>query len=140
MTCSCSLYDTSCYSQISFALYERNALLDYVEMICKQISKRFVKPPRWWTPPTPEAPPPTLRKPDLKCYEDKKTGNSRLCVRCQEEEDEEERARLEDEEKERAEQKDKIGVKLKARERMKRKFAEDKKKKEDAAKRGKVTK
>ncbi|KAL7433649.1 hypothetical protein ACHAXH_007174 [Discostella pseudostelligera] len=119
----------------------RNSLLDYVEMICKQISKRFVKPPSWWTPPTPEAPPPTLRKPDLKCYEDKKTGNSRLCVRCQEEEDEEERARLEDEEKERAEQKDKIDVRQKARERMKRKFAEDKKKKEeDAVKRGKVTK
>jgi hypothetical protein len=107
-------------------------------MICKQISKRFVKPPTWWTPPTPEAPTPKLRTPDLKCYEDKKTGNSRLCVRCQEELDEEERVRRKDQEKERAEKKEKIDVKLKARERMKRKFAEDRRKKEvDAAKRGK---
>lgn len=109
-------------------------------MICKQISKRFVKPPSWWAPPTPEAPPPTLRKPDLKCYEDKKTGNSRLCVRCQEEYDKEERIKREDEEKEREEQKDKVDVRQKARDRMKRKFAEDRKKKEEgAAKRGKVT-
>lgn len=129
------------YSCSCSALDFRNALLDYVEMICKQISKRFIKPPSWWTPPTPEAPPPRLRKPDLKCYEDKKTGNSRLCVRCQEEEDMEESLRRDDEEKERAEQKDKIDMKQKARERMKRKFAEEKRnKEEEAVKRGKIMK
>jgi hypothetical protein len=32
-----------------------------------------------------------LRKPELPCYEDKKTGEARLCVRCQEDADAEER-------------------------------------------------
>ena len=116
----------------------RNALLDYVEMVCKQISKRFVKPPDWWAPPTSEIPTPSLRKPDLKCYEDKKTGNSRFCVRCQEEEDEEYRLREEEREKEKAERKDAVGAKQKARERMKR-LAEEKRKKEaEAAKKRKM--
>lgn len=116
----------------------RNALLDYVEMVCKQISKRFVKPPDWWASPTAEIPAPSLRKPDLKCYDDKKTGNSRLCVRCQEEEDEEERSREDEREKAKAERKDAIGAKQKARERMKR-IAEEKRKKEvEAAKKRKM--
>jgi hypothetical protein len=116
----------------------RKALLDYVEMVCKQIAKRFVNPPDWWAPPTAELPTPSLRKPDLKCYEDKKSGNSRLCVRCQGEEDEEERLREEEREKDKAERKDAIGAKQKARERMKR-IAEEKRKKEaELAKKRKV--
>jgi hypothetical protein len=86
-------YENSPFTNLKRTL-PRNALLDYVEMVCKQISKRFVKPPDWWASPTAEIPAPSLRKPDLKCYDDKKTGNSRLCVRCQEEEDEEERSRV----------------------------------------------
>ena len=54
-------------------------------MVCKQVSKRFAKPPDWWTPSTPFASPPSLRKPDDKCHEDKKLGTSRYCTRCQEE-------------------------------------------------------
>lgn len=118
----------------------RNALLDYVEMACKQISKRFVKPPDWWTPPTRNGPTPSLRKPDLKCFEDNKSGNSRLCTRCQEEVDEEDRLREEQREKDKAENKDKVGVKQRNRERMKRKAAELKRKKEESAKKPKTKK
>jgi hypothetical protein len=67
----------------------RSALLDYVEMCCKHISKRYVPPPAWWEPPPPEQPPPKLRRPDALCYEDRHT--SRLCARCQEDFDAEQR-------------------------------------------------
>mmetsp|Transcript_1135 Transcript_1135/g.2787 ORF Transcript_1135/g.2787 Transcript_1135/m.2787 type:complete len:277 (-) Transcript_1135:73-903(-) len=111
----------------------RNALLDYVEMACKQISKRFVKPPDWWTPPSKEAPPPSLRVPDLRCYVDNKTDTSRFCVRCQEEIDKEEQLKEEERQREKDKKKDKIGAKQNHRERMKRKVAEAKRKKEEAA-------
>jgi hypothetical protein len=62
----------------------RGALLDYVEMVCKNVAKRFVGPPTWWTPPPAQQPPPQLRKPDVPCYEDRQSGQSRLCTRCQE--------------------------------------------------------
>ena len=113
-------------------VFRRNALLDYVEMVCKQISKRFVEPPDWWTPPTKEVSAPSLRKPGVNCFEDNKTGNSRLCVRCQEEADEEERAQEEEREKEQMSKKDKVAVRKQARERMKRKADEAKRKKEEA--------
>mmetsp|Transcript_29881 Transcript_29881/g.50865 ORF Transcript_29881/g.50865 Transcript_29881/m.50865 type:complete len:687 (-) Transcript_29881:112-2172(-) len=119
----------------------RNALLDYVEMACKQISKRFVKPPDWWTPPTAEGPPPSLRKPDVKCFEDRESGNSRYCVRCQEEVGEEERLKEEERRKEKEEKKDVVGRRQKLRERQKRKAAEERKRKaEAAAKRQKMKK
>jgi hypothetical protein len=70
----------------------RNALLDYVEMVGRHIAKRFVEPPSWWSPAPREQPPPTLRRPDALCYEDR-NGKSRLCTRCQEEADAEERER-----------------------------------------------
>ncbi len=138
--------------------FSRNALLDYVEMVCKEVSKRFVKvrkevstcfsftnlhadfctilyrttkPPEWWTPPTAEGPTPSLRKPDLKCFEDKSTGDSRYCVRCQEEVDEEERLKEEEREKEKSQVKDKLDAKQKARLRMKRKADEEKRKKQE---------
>jgi hypothetical protein len=87
-------------------------------MVCKQVSKRFVKPPDWWTPPTPEAPTPSLRKPDLKCFEDNKTDTSRYCVRCQEEVDVEEQARREEMEREAEEKKSKGDIKSQLRNRM----------------------
>lgn len=96
----------------------RDALIDYVEMVCKQVSKRFVRPPDWWTPPTPEAPTPSLRKPDLKCFEDNKTDTSRYCVRCQEEVDAEEQARREEMEREAEEKKSKGDIKSQLRNRM----------------------
>jgi hypothetical protein len=68
----------------------RSALLDYVEMVTKHISKRQIEAPKWWSSPPPELPPPTLNKPDSKCFEDRKSGESRYCVRCQKEVDEEE--------------------------------------------------
>ena len=109
-------------------------MLDYVEMACKQISKRFVKPPDWWAPPTKEGPPPSLRKPETKCYEDKKNDeNSRFCVRCQEEVEEEDRLREEERQKAKDAKKGKTEVKLSYRERMKRRAAESNKKKKEAA-------
>lgn len=109
-------------------------------MACKQISKRFVKPPDWWTPPTPEAPPPKLRKPDVKCYEDHKTGDSRYCVRCQAEVDEEERCREAERQREKEEKKDKVGARKRNRERMLKRAAEAKKKKEAGAAKKQKTK
>lgn len=127
-------------AKIFFEKYvSRNALLDYVEMVCKQISKRFVKPPDWWTPPTQEVPTPSLRKPDLKCFEDKKSGESKLCVRCQEGFEEQERLREEQRQREKDEKKDKAGAKMSIRERMKRKAAEAKRKASEK-KRQKTTK
>ena len=82
------------------AFYEkyvgRSALLDYVEMVCKNISQRYVEPPDWWSPPPPEQDPPQLRKPDVLCYEDRESGTSRYCVRCQQDADEETRQLEED--------------------------------------------
>ncbi|EED91840.1 hypothetical protein THAPSDRAFT_268830 [Thalassiosira pseudonana CCMP1335] len=120
-------------------LYEkyvaRNSLLDYVEMVCKQISKRFVKPPDWWTVPTSEQPTPSLRKPDVKCFEDKSTGISRYCVRCQDEADEEAQLRKEEEERDAVERKDKGDVKKNLRARMR---ATAKKAKDNQAKKAKL--
>jgi hypothetical protein len=67
----------------------RNALLDYVEMICKNIAKHWLDPPFWWDEVTASVPPPKLRKPDVPCYEDRHSGASRLCTRCQEDYDSE---------------------------------------------------
>ena len=61
----------------------KEGLLDYVEMVCKQVSKRQVLPPNWYTTPTPPRDPPTLRKPNEKCHVDRKSRTSRFCVRCQ---------------------------------------------------------
>lgn len=96
-------------------------------MVCKQISKRFVKPPEWWTPPTPYAPTPSLRKPDDKCFEDKKNGNSRYCTRCQEEVDAAIHARKEELEREAEEKKAKGDTKKLMRERMRKRAREQKK-------------
>lgn len=65
----------------------RSALLDYVEVVCKNIAKRHVNPPTWWAPPPDEESPPILRKPDVPCYEDRQSGQSRMCTRCQDEQD-----------------------------------------------------
>ena len=89
-------------------------------MICKQISKRFVNPPSWWEPPTPSAPTPSLRKPDEKCHEDKRSGVSRYCTRCQEEVDAEELARKEELEREAEEKKAKGDTKKDLRARMRK--------------------
>jgi Glycosyl transferase family 90 len=66
----------------------KEATLDYIEMVCKQIAKRFVNPPDWWMPPPfsnvqgGKVRPPQLKKPDVPCFEDR--GVSRLCIRCRE--------------------------------------------------------
>ena len=65
------------------------ATLDYIEMLCKQMAKRFVPPPDWWTPPPHLQRPPQLRKPDGPCFEER-GGQSRLCVRCREDAEAEE--------------------------------------------------
>ena len=102
----------------------KSALLDYVEMCCKQIAKRCVEPPKWYEPPPGAHKPPKLRKPDVPCYEDKATGRGRNCVRCQEEEDAEERALLEEKERLAAERKNKHQTKGNLRARMRKKAAE----------------
>jgi len=72
----------------ALAFYEKyvakDALLDYVEMVCKSISRRFVRPPDWWAPPPPDSKPPQLRKPNGPCHEDRRSNESRYCTRCQE--------------------------------------------------------
>lgn len=65
----------------------RGPLLDYVEMICKNIAKRHIDPPHWWEPPPSAVAPPRHAKPDLPCFEDHRLGISRLCTRCQEDKD-----------------------------------------------------
>ena len=135
----CREHDEECrkIAENAKAFYDkyvaRDALLDYVEMVCKAISKRFVKPPDWWSEATPARKPPKLRKPDLPCYEDRETKRSRHCVRCQEEADEEERALQEAMDKEAEKKASKKTTKLSFRERMKRK-AEAAAKKGDAKK------
>jgi len=69
----------------------RSALLDYVEMTAKHCAKRYMDPPKWWTPPPPEQNPPKLKKPDVPCYVDRQNDESRLCTRCQEDYDAEQR-------------------------------------------------
>jgi len=101
----------------------RDALLDYVEMVCKNVAKRFVDPPSWWSPPPAEEAPPQLRKPDAPCYEDRQSGQSRLCTRCQESADAElmelEQAQADQEH----EKEDKVAKTRKLRERMRKKAA-----------------
>ena len=116
------------------AFYEkyvaRSALLDYVEMVCKNVAKRFKDPPDWWSPPPPARSPPKLRKPDVPCYEDRATHTSRLCTRCQEDKDAEDKA-LEEAQAQRANQKeDKAAKKKRIRERQLRKAAEDRAKRQ----------
>jgi hypothetical protein len=104
----------------------KDALLDYVQMVCKNISKRFVKPPDWYDPPPPAKEPMKLRKPDLPCYEDKNTRQSRLCVRCKEEAKVEEEALQKAIAEEAETKKSKKEMKQSIRERMKRKAGEEK--------------
>lgn len=111
----------------------RDALLDYVQMVCKSIARQFVKPPDWFTEPPPAQQPPKLRKPETLCAEDRDTHTSRYCVRCQKEADEEERALKEEMEKEAKKKTTKAQTKLSLKERMKRKAAEKKKKEEENA-------
>ena len=85
----------------------RTALLDYVEMACKQMAKRYKGPPGWFEPPPAARPPPNLRKPDTKCFEDKKSHQSKYCNRCQEAADDEAKKQDEIEAKKRKEGQDK---------------------------------
>lgn len=124
----------------------RSALLDYVEMVCKSISCRFVQPPgkccyglgcvlcywyrthllkinvllspEWWTPPPKEQQVPHLRRPDMPCHTDRESGRSRLCVRCQQAAELEERELKEMQEKEKDSQKGKTEKKRNIRKRM----------------------
>jgi hypothetical protein len=106
------------------AFYEkyvaRRALLDYVEMVCKQISKRYVHPPPWYEAPTPARPPPQLRKPETKCFEDRRSHVSKYCRRCQIGVDAELKKKAEEEEKEKANKSKKRLDKGILRERMKK--------------------
>jgi hypothetical protein len=72
----------------------QSGLLDYVEMVTKHISKQDVEAPKWWVSPPPEQPPPQLAKPDSLCYEGRSDqSKSRLCSRCQDVPDAEEKER-----------------------------------------------
>jgi hypothetical protein len=104
----------------------RSALLDYVEMVTKHISKRQIEAPKWWSSPPPELPPPTLNKPDSKCFEDRKSGESRYCVRCQKEVDEEELELNESEAKAKDEKKQLKKKKKNFRDRMKKRAKTEK--------------
>lgn len=101
----CREHDDQCrkIGENAKLLYEnyvaRKPLLDYVEMVCKQISKRCISPPSWWEMPPSTHAEPKLRKPDSKCHQDRQTHTSRYCKRCQETVDEEERIKAEEEQK-----------------------------------------
>jgi len=98
----------------------RSALLDYVEMACKQISKRYMDPPNWWEPPPKEEKPPNLRKPDDKCFNDRQNDTSRYCVRCQKDADKEADLLEAEKAKAAAAKSDKKMTKSKLRERMRK--------------------
>lgn len=110
----------------------RDALLDYVQMCCRHMAKRQKEPPNWWAPPPKEQPPPKLTKPDVPCYEDKKSGQSRLCTRCQDEYDAEVREVEEAQQNRREQHVDRIERKKRLKARMrKRAGGESKRLKED---------
>ena len=120
----CRNNDAKCkeIGQNAMKFYEkyvaRNSLLDYVQMCCKHFNKRHCDPPKWWDEPPKEEAPPQLRNPDVPCYEDKKTGQSKLCSRCQEDYDEEERQLQEARNQKLNEKEDKTAKKKKLRDRM----------------------
>lgn len=122
----CRENDAKCkeIGQNALIFYEKyvskEGLLDYVQMAVRNMSKRFVQPPMWWEPPPPAQPAPKLHKPKEECYHDRDSGKSRLCVRCQENKDEEDKIAAEEEAKVVAEKKDKKMNKAKLRERMKK--------------------
>lgn len=122
----CRNNDDKCrqIAQNCLMMYEkyvaRSALLDYVEMVCKQIAKRHVDPPDWWSDPPREEPPPKLRKPDVPCHEDKQSNMSRYCVRCQEEADAEAKELADKEKQEANKVVDKKMNRQKLRERMRK--------------------
>jgi len=130
----CREHDDECrkIADNAKAFYEKycakDALLDYVEMACKSIAKRFVKPPDWWVEPPPVQDPPKLRKPDLPCYEDRETKKSRLCVRCKEEATVEEKEIKDAVRRKKKEQKKMKSTKQGLRARMARRAALEKKK------------
>lgn len=107
----------------------RTALLDYLEMVFRNIAKRHVNPPSWWEPPPVEQAPPKLRKPDVPCYEDRKSGKSRLCARCQEDKEKELKEMEQVENEKEASKEDAAAKKKRMRDRMKAK-ANAKRKKE----------
>lgn len=106
----------------AMAFYEkyvaRSALLDYVEMACRSIASRYVAPPDWWSRPPPVEAPPKLRKPDVPCYENMHSGQSRFCVRCQKDANEEARELEAEKEKSAEEKKDVKTNKANIRKRM----------------------
>jgi len=122
-------------AKIFFEKYvSKDALLDYVEMVCKQISKRYVKPPHWWVNPPPVQDPPIVkRKPDVPCYRDRQSSESRLCVRCQGEADKEEEDLAKEKEIQKLAEKGNKQTKENLRTRMKRKADERDKKAKEAA-------
>jgi len=103
--------------------------VDYIEMVCKQISQRYVDPPFWWDPPPPERAPPRLRCPDGACFVDRITRKSRLCVRCQEDKEKEGLRAAEDEVRQKEEKQRRMQGRGSARERMRKKAAEAKRSK-----------
>ncbi len=98
----------------------RTALLDYIEMVCKHINKRYMNPPSWWQPPRKALDPPQL---DVPCYEDRQSGQSRLCTRCQEEYEAEMREMEEVENRKRNRTENAMEKKMSHRERIKKKAA-----------------
>lgn len=122
----CRENDATCkeIGQNAIKFYEKyvakEALIDYVEMVCKNVAARYMPPPDWWTPPPQEELPPKLRRPDVPCFEDKQSGQARMCVRCQEDEEKEAQFEADDTAKATAMKSDKKSNKAKLRERMRK--------------------
>ena len=123
----CREHDDECkqIGQNALKFYEtyvaRNALLDYLQMVCRHMAKRHQDPPPWWERPPPEEDPPQLSKPDgVLCYEDKKTGTSRRCKRCSTEFEAEQQKLQEAQTKKASEKLDKGAKKQQLRARMRK--------------------
>jgi hypothetical protein len=141
----CRANDDKCKIIASNALkfYEKyvakEGLLDYVEVVLKEVASRFVKAPEWWAPENTNADAPCLRAPSSKCFKRYKDDvadgedDEVYCVRCQGIADAEERLKDEQRREREEKMKNQMGNKERMRERMREKAATEKKRKAEAA-------
>lgn len=113
-----NLYLVDMYSpQVSATKVWRKRCLDITRIYFKITFFRFYSLD-WWTQPPKEQQVPRLRRPDMPCHEDRESGKSRLCVRCQQAAELEERELKEMQEREKDSQKGKTEKKRNIRKRM----------------------
>ena len=111
----------------------KDGLLDYLQVVLKEVSSRFTPAPAWWTQDTTDVPPPNLgKKPGYRCAD--VNGEGVYCARCQEGVDRETREQEEERHAKEAKQKASQGSNDRMRERMREKARAAKRKKEEGGK------